>query len=122
MQPLEPTDLINVKSWTTNDPYAKDKDPDNVPLPFIALSAEQLPDGYGFDQYGLLVPGDQAIERSHKGLIAGAQDLGVHMMHPSHVRSSIKTISELRRSGTDATDASTPDRAGTANTQNSGSP
>lgn len=31
MRPLEPTALINVKSWTTNKPYVKDKDPDRVP-------------------------------------------------------------------------------------------
>ena len=36
-------------------PFVKDKDPENVPLPFRELAVEELPPGFGFDEYGLLV-------------------------------------------------------------------
>lgn len=53
--PLDPVELENLGRWTTEGPYVKYKDPDSIALPFKELSLGDLPSGYGFDRYGLMV-------------------------------------------------------------------
>ncbi|KAK8016051.1 hypothetical protein PG993_014240 [Apiospora rasikravindrae] len=57
---IEPIDLDNAKAWKTQDSFVKTKDPDNAALPFRTVCAEELPAGYTFDLFGLIVPGDAA--------------------------------------------------------------
>ncbi|KAK7994229.1 hypothetical protein PG991_015817 [Apiospora marii] len=58
---IEPIDLDNAKAWKTQDSFIKTKDPDNAALPFRTVCAEELPAGYTFDPFGLIVPGDAAV-------------------------------------------------------------
>ncbi|KAK3900121.1 hypothetical protein C8A05DRAFT_17545 [Staphylotrichum tortipilum] len=53
--PLDSVELENLGRWTTEGPYVKHKDPDSIALPFEELSLGDLPSGYGFDRYGLMV-------------------------------------------------------------------
>ncbi|KAK3356290.1 hypothetical protein B0T25DRAFT_536432 [Lasiosphaeria hispida] len=53
--PLDLVELENLGRWITESPYVKTKDPENVVLPFEELSVGDLPSGYGFDRYGLMV-------------------------------------------------------------------
>jgi hypothetical protein len=55
LDPLDQVELDNLGRWSGEDPFLKDKDPENVPLPFRELAVEELPPGFGFDEYGLLV-------------------------------------------------------------------
>lgn len=64
--PLERIDLVNARLWDTNNSYIKHKDPDQVYLPVSILREEELPCGYGFDQYGLLVPKAPALDEAHQ--------------------------------------------------------
>jgi hypothetical protein len=121
VHPLERTDLKNAKSWTAKGPYVKNKDPDSMSLPFETLDAEQLPDGFGFDRYGLLVPKDQAVPEPSQGHGADGQELRVHVTHPTGLRQSIEGAGEPRMSDTDATDKSSPEGTDTTNTSPSGS-
>ncbi|KAK2598210.1 hypothetical protein QQS21_005687 [Conoideocrella luteorostrata] len=59
--PLERIDLINIKLWTADGPYTKSKDPEEVMLPLERLDQDQLPESYGFDQFGLLAPEASAL-------------------------------------------------------------
>ncbi|KAK8851787.1 Lysine-specific demethylase 2B [Apiospora arundinis] len=58
---IEPIDLDNAKAWKTQGSFVKTKDPHNVELPFRKVSAKELPDGYTFGPYGLIVPEDAAV-------------------------------------------------------------
>ncbi|KAH6983714.1 hypothetical protein EDB80DRAFT_691559 [Ilyonectria destructans] len=53
--PLDPVELENLGRWSGEGPYVKEKDPENVQLPFRELDTEDLPFGHGFDQYGLMI-------------------------------------------------------------------
>jgi hypothetical protein len=53
--PLDPVELENLGRWAAEGPYVKDKDPENIALPFKELSLGDLPLGYSFDRYGLVV-------------------------------------------------------------------
>jgi hypothetical protein len=52
---LDLIELENLGRWIAVGPYVKDKDPDNIVLPFEGLSVGDLPSGYSFDRYGLIV-------------------------------------------------------------------
>ncbi|KAM0271863.1 hypothetical protein ACHAQH_008963 [Verticillium albo-atrum] len=53
--PLDLVELENLGKWSSEDSYVKDKDPENISLPFREVSTKDLPHEYDFDQYGLLV-------------------------------------------------------------------
>ncbi|KAM4067335.1 hypothetical protein HRG_001305 [Hirsutella rhossiliensis] len=53
--PLNLVELRNLVKWTGEVPYTKDKDPQNVSLPFREIFVEDLPTGYGFDEHGLMI-------------------------------------------------------------------
>ena len=55
LDPLDQVELDNLGRWSGEGTFVKDKDPENVPLPFRELAVEELPPGFGFDEYGLLV-------------------------------------------------------------------
>ena len=55
IDPIDISDLKNVKRWQTGDPYVKEKDPDNLQLQYRSLTPEHLPEEFGFDKYGLMV-------------------------------------------------------------------
>jgi hypothetical protein len=53
--PLDPVELENLGRWTAEGPYVKDKDRENIALPFEELSLGDLPSGCSFDRHGLMV-------------------------------------------------------------------
>ncbi|PGG96302.1 hypothetical protein AJ80_09850, partial [Polytolypa hystricis UAMH7299] len=81
--PISQTDLENLKLWTDKNPYIKAKDPEGKELPYQEL--EKLPDGFGFDEFGLVVrsefatvPGPDGNEHTeHQGGGHRADDLKV---------------------------------------------
>lgn len=57
--PIEPDDLINLKAWSHKDPYIKTNDHEGIALPFRKLDITDLPAGFGFDEFGLMVRKEQ---------------------------------------------------------------
>ena len=57
--PIEPDDLINLRAWSHRDPYVKKGDDEGIALPFRKLATEDLPGGFGFDKFGLVVRNEQ---------------------------------------------------------------
>jgi hypothetical protein len=55
VNPIEPVDLRNLARWSDEGPFVKEGDPDNIQLQFIDLTREDLPPGFVFDQFGLMV-------------------------------------------------------------------
>jgi hypothetical protein len=55
VNPIEPVDLRNSASWRDEGPFVKEGDPDGVQLQFVDLTCEDLPPGFVFDQFGLMV-------------------------------------------------------------------
>ncbi|KAK3983849.1 hypothetical protein QBC44DRAFT_390770 [Cladorrhinum sp. PSN332] len=55
VNPIEPVDLINLAAWKGEAPFIKDGDPEGIQLPFADLTFEDLPTGFTFDRYGLIV-------------------------------------------------------------------
>ncbi len=55
VNPIEPVDLRNLASWRDEGPFVKEGDPDKVQLQFVDLTCEDLPPGFVFDQFGLIV-------------------------------------------------------------------
>lgn len=64
VNPIEPVDLQNLTIWKGEGPFIKDGDPEGVQLPFVDLASEELPPGFIFDRFGLLV-------RRPSGTLAG---------------------------------------------------
>ncbi|CAG9998246.1 unnamed protein product [Clonostachys byssicola] len=61
---IERIDLTNAKSWTSDASYVKLNDHEKIELPFSNLKPSELPNGYVFDLYGLIVPGQSTVEVS----------------------------------------------------------
>ena len=57
--PIAQIDLENLKKWTHKNSYVKMNDREKVQLPYRKLTVDDLPDEYGFDQYGLMVRSSQ---------------------------------------------------------------
>ncbi|KAK0701088.1 hypothetical protein B0T26DRAFT_763683 [Lasiosphaeria miniovina] len=55
VNPIEPVDLQNLATWRDEAPFIKDGDPSEVQLPFVDLTSKDLPPGFIFDRFGLLV-------------------------------------------------------------------
>ncbi|KAK0749761.1 hypothetical protein B0T18DRAFT_407523 [Schizothecium vesticola] len=55
VNPIEPVDLQNLTIWRGEGPFIKDADPEGVQLPFVDLVSEDLPPGFIFDRFGLMV-------------------------------------------------------------------
>jgi hypothetical protein len=55
--PIEPVDLRNLASWRDEGPFVKERDTDQIQLQFVDLTHEDLPLGFIFDQFGLMVRG-----------------------------------------------------------------
>ncbi|KAK0729442.1 hypothetical protein B0H67DRAFT_468221, partial [Lasiosphaeris hirsuta] len=55
VNPIEPVDLQNLATWRSEAPFIKDGDPGGVQLPFVDLTSEDLPPGFIFDRFGLMV-------------------------------------------------------------------
>ena len=55
VNPIEPADLQNLTRWRDEGPFVKESDPDKVQLQFVDLACEDLPPGFAFDQFGLMV-------------------------------------------------------------------
>lgn len=54
VNPIEADDLINLRAWS-QEPYVKKSDDEEIALPFSKLAATDLPAGFGFDKFGLLI-------------------------------------------------------------------
>ncbi|KAH7358125.1 hypothetical protein B0T11DRAFT_283738 [Plectosphaerella cucumerina] len=65
VHPIETTDLINAKAWVGDRSYVKMNDPEHTELPLESLAPEQLPQGYAFDKYGLLIQGSVQVSDSN---------------------------------------------------------
>jgi hypothetical protein len=55
VNPITPDDLVHLKSWSHRDRYVKGNDGEGIALPFQKLAASDLPAGFGFDKFGLIV-------------------------------------------------------------------
>ncbi|KAL8367223.1 hypothetical protein RB599_010286 [Gaeumannomyces hyphopodioides] len=51
VNPIDQADLVDLKAWSHRDSFDKDKDS----LPYRKLAAADLPPGFGFDKFGLIV-------------------------------------------------------------------
>ncbi|KAL8367055.1 hypothetical protein RB599_010966 [Gaeumannomyces hyphopodioides] len=51
VNPIDQADLVNLKAWSHRDSFDKGKDS----LPYRKLAAADLPPGFGFDKFGLMV-------------------------------------------------------------------
>ncbi|OJD20969.1 hypothetical protein ACJ73_07690 [Blastomyces percursus] len=58
--PISPPDLDNLQAWKDLSSFIRLKDPEKTELPYKKLTV--LPDGYGFDKFGLLVHRNFACE------------------------------------------------------------
>ncbi|KAK3350357.1 hypothetical protein B0T25DRAFT_263977 [Lasiosphaeria hispida] len=56
---IEPDDLINLRAWSHQDPYVKKNDQEGIALPFRKLATADLPAGFGFDKFGLLIRAEE---------------------------------------------------------------
>jgi len=74
LNPIEPVDLHNLANWTDEGPFVKEGDPDKIQLPFADLTREDLPGGFIFDQFGLMV---RCPSEPSGG--AGLADLDLHV-------------------------------------------
>ncbi|KAL2284419.1 hypothetical protein FJTKL_08831 [Diaporthe vaccinii] len=72
--PLNMDELVCLGAWRGEHSYVKEKDPDQIKLDPKALAPEELPDGFGFDKFGLLVRSQYALPLSQQG--AGAPEIG----------------------------------------------
>ncbi|KAK0710349.1 hypothetical protein B0T26DRAFT_724671 [Lasiosphaeria miniovina] len=72
VNPIEPVDLQNLVNWRGEGPFVKQNDPIGIQLLFADLTHDDLPTGFVFDQFGLLVrcPSDRWEEE------AGSTDSG----------------------------------------------
>ncbi|KAJ2899375.1 hypothetical protein MKZ38_003082 [Zalerion maritima] len=55
VNPIDSGDLINLKAWSHKDPYVAKNDHEGIALPFRKLVVTDLPAGFGFDKFGLVV-------------------------------------------------------------------
>lgn len=66
--PIDCCDLINLKAWSHKDPYVAKEDKEGIVLPFTKLAVTELPAGYGFDKFGLMVRSErQSSDNAAKG-------------------------------------------------------
>lgn len=65
--PLDENELHCLRAWSGEHPYVKDKDPDQIELDPKILAPWELPDGFGFDKFGLLVRSQHALSTAHHG-------------------------------------------------------
>ncbi|KAK4206071.1 hypothetical protein QBC37DRAFT_245793, partial [Rhypophila decipiens] len=52
---IEPQDLISLRVWSHKDTYTRKVDEREIVLPFRELAATDLPAGFCFDRFGLLI-------------------------------------------------------------------
>ncbi|KAL8299207.1 hypothetical protein RB594_003659 [Gaeumannomyces avenae] len=57
VNPIDQADLVNLKAWSHRDSFDKGKDS----LPYRKLAAADLPPGFGFDKFGLMVREEFAV-------------------------------------------------------------
>jgi hypothetical protein len=77
VNPVNQIDLENLKKWLDRKPYVKMNDPAKLPLPLQKLTVDNLPDGLGFDKYGLVVQdGYTATIRARAMTLLPEDDMG----------------------------------------------
>ncbi|EJT68108.1 hypothetical protein GGTG_14312 [Gaeumannomyces tritici R3-111a-1] len=57
LNPIDQADLVNLKAWSHRDSFDKGKDF----LPYRKLAAADLPPGFGFDKFGLMMREEFAV-------------------------------------------------------------
>jgi len=72
VNPIEPVDLQNLANWTDESPFVKEGDPDKIPLPFADFTGEDLPAGFIFDQFGLMVRSPADSDRGSGPALPGS--------------------------------------------------
>ncbi|OWT42277.1 ATP-dependent DNA helicase PIF1 [Pochonia chlamydosporia 170] len=72
VDPIDPDDLVNLKAWSHKDPYVKKKDREGIALSLSKLAVTDLPAGFGFDKFGLMVRTEErqlgSVEESGLGV------------------------------------------------------
>lgn len=106
MHALERIDLINARAWDANESYIKRQDPDQVSLPVSMLGKEELPYGYDFDRYGLIVPKAIGNDESRQPTGSTVDPITIDMDQTKQSTSGAATEEEpgTRNAGKDATD------------------
>jgi hypothetical protein len=93
--PLDENELGCLRDWRGQDLYIKDKDPDQIELEPRALAPEELPDGFGFDRFGLLVHSQYAISTAEDG--SNPLEVGpntVTSLDPEHVDNEPRPVNQ----------------------------
>ncbi|EJT68022.1 hypothetical protein GGTG_14400, partial [Gaeumannomyces tritici R3-111a-1] len=80
VDPIEPDDLVNLKAWCRKDPYVKKNDREGIALPFRKLVVADLPAGFGFDKFGLVV---RKEEEQLGSVLKGGVSVEVDVTEPS---------------------------------------
>jgi hypothetical protein len=55
VDPIDLDDLVNLKAWSHKDPYVKKNDGEGIALSLSKLAVTDLPAGFGFDKFWLMV-------------------------------------------------------------------
>jgi hypothetical protein len=93
--PLGEIELCCLKFWLGEHSYIEDKDPDQTELQPSALSPEELPDGFGFDKFGLLVRNQYALSTAKHG--TNPPEISPNPftpLNPEHVESSPRSVEQ----------------------------
>lgn len=61
VNPIDQVDLDNAKAWVHKNAFIKEKDREGKRFPYEQIPVANLPTGFGFDKYGLMVQGDFAV-------------------------------------------------------------
>ncbi|SPO02465.1 uncharacterized protein DNG_05138 [Cephalotrichum gorgonifer] len=61
VNPIDQIDLINLRAWSSKDPFINSKHPEHAPIPYKPMFAKDLPNGFGFDKFGLMVQKEHAV-------------------------------------------------------------
>jgi hypothetical protein len=100
--PITSEDLGNLKAWNGLDPYIRKNDREGQVLPFSGLDNTELPAGFGFDGFGLMVrieeratAADNSGTRSGEGLqTARKRQLPLNDDPTRHKRAKTSTRTE----------------------------
>jgi len=96
--PLDENELHSLRAWSGEHPYIKDKDPDQIELVPEVLAPGELPDGFGFDKFGLLVRSQHALPLSQHGTDAPEVDpKTVASLDPEPVDGSPRSVDQDTR-------------------------
>jgi len=115
VNPIDQIDLENLKKWPRKDPYIKMNDREEVQLEYRELTVDDLPEGYGFDEYGLIVRSEFAVtvgmspsnENGHHAALARRSESSAPM-NPTADSSHARESENLQLTSTELLEDTTP--------------